>query len=141
MSHFLDDSKGSNAKDSGIGCSRFGLNFDGGEVLRVNLYLARCAPTARYGVISTASLGGELTRAFTSSVRIGRGIDLHPINPIEATNLLHSAADCSSDEFALFVGIFGREFVPERHESGDFALWGIVKDLGIANLWGFLGLW
>ena len=63
MSHSLDDCKGSSAKDSGIGCSRFGSNFDGGEVFRVNLYLARCAPTAGYDVISTAWLGDDSTGA------------------------------------------------------------------------------
>ena len=105
-SHSLDDFKGSNAKDSGIGCSRFGLNLDGGEVFRVNLYLARCAPTARRGVISKAWLYGDLTRTLTGSVRIGGGIDFCAINPLKFTKFLHSTADRSSDEFALLVGPF-----------------------------------
>ena len=84
---------------------------------------------------------GDLARAFTSSVRIGRGIDLRKIDPVEFTKLLYGAADCPSDELALLVEFFGRELIPERYESGDLALWGIVENLGITNFWSFFRLW
>lgn len=109
--------------------------------MRVKLYLARCAPTARHGVISTIWLDGDLARTFTGSVRIGGGIDLCTVNSIEIANFLHGTADCSSDEFALLVGFAGCELVSERYESGDFAFGGVVKNPGISNLWGFFGFW
>lgn len=139
MSHSLEGCNGCNASDSGVGCSRFGSNLDGGEVLRVNLYLARCPPTARNDVISTLRLGdpGDLV---TSSVRVGRGIDLRTINPVEGTKFLHGTSNRSSDEFASLVGFFGCESISKGYEGGDFALWGIVEDLGVSNLWRFFGL-
>ena len=84
---------------------------------------------------------GDLARAFTSGVRIGRGIDLCEIYPVEVTKFLHGTADCPSDKLSLLVEFFGRELVPERYESGDFALWGIVENLGISDFWGVFRLW
>ena len=54
---------------------------------------------------------------------------------IDTIEFLHGTPDCLLDELALLIGSFGCEFISERYESGDFALWGIEKNLCIYNFW------